>query len=1155
MLQTNESPDHVELSPAAPPQESSRLGYRLHRLEVFNWGTFDSTAGNVHTVPVNGETTLLVGHNESGKSTLVDALLTLLVRPGITRNFNVAAGASKGERTERTYIRGAYERRSSDESRSEIKYLRDAQGYYSALLACFRNETNGSVFTVAMILYLTEDNSFERLYCFAHDDRSIAANCAGLRSMDKLARQMQERGFSKTTKSYNEYFEWFRKATGVQPQAMDMFNQTVAVKDIHKLNDFIRKHMLEAKPWGEKVDELLRHFQDLSDAHRDLLRVQKQYNTLLPIEDTGEDYRQLADRLQHVDRLLNAAEAFFSRKVVDVFSSACEQKREELAQVNRRMDDATAKITDAREQCRLLQNEIDQAGGERLRRIPDLIKQHEISETAKREACRRFHEALRKANISPAPADVPSFQKLRRRLPGHAAELQTALDSAETKRRALIHQHGDAIRNSAEEEAELKALQGRRENLTAWLGDLRRNLCAELRLKEADLRFVAELIAVKQSERAWEPSVEMLLRGFALTLLVPERHYALVSNYIERTRLRDAQGRGQRLVYHCIRESRAPSGALALHEQSLLRKLDYRTGQALLPWVSGELQLRFNYRCCDTIEEFQLTKEWALTRERHIKHAGGRHEKDDRDQFIDRRRFVLGWDNHEKRRSLEAGIQELRQQIAGLDAQIKRFDNEQNGLRSRLQGIQDALAVSDYAPIDFGAEKREIDALRVEKQALEQNNDVIRVLKVRLASHEQQVKSLEKGRDQLIRDAERLEGDIKKAEQLVANATRAITELRASGQLARAEECFAEIEANFAGDTLDWDNLFEKKEVFSKSRRQERENLQERIAPVQEQLHKAMSHYLRTFPDDKVELTSDAKYLGDFLAILDRIRAEDLPKHERRFKERLNEKVGEEVGLLRSAFESERAEIEDRVDLLNLSLRQLEYRPGTHMRLQTQQVRDREIVEFRQALYDCVSGAFDGTPEANEQRFLRIEKLIVRLRDEESWRRKVTDVRNWFDFAAVEIDELTGEERSYHEDSSGKSGGGKAKLAFTILVAAIAYQYDLQPGAASDSRFHFVVVDEMFSRVDDRNSKYALDLFAQFGLQLLIVAPLDAKARITEPYVRCYLHVVKDSNSNNSEVFHMTAREFNESMAKVTANAEASDPSSNGTGGRAIKPR
>ena len=133
---------------------------------------------------------------------------------------------------------------------------------------------------------------------------------------------------------------------------------------------------------------------------------------------------------------------------------------------------------------------------------------------------------------------------MRRRLPTVAAELQKELDSAESKRRVLIHRHGDTVRDLAEEEAELKALQGRRENLPAWLGDLRRGLCAELRLKDADLRFVAELISVKEAERVWEPSIEMLLRGFALTLLVPERHYALVSSYVERTQLRDSQGAG-----------------------------------------------------------------------------------------------------------------------------------------------------------------------------------------------------------------------------------------------------------------------------------------------------------------------------------------------------------------------------------------------------------------------------------------------------------------------------------------------------------------------------------------------------------------------------------------------------------------------------------
>lgn len=51
-------------------------GYRLQHLEVFNWGTFD---GQVWRLTPGAETALLTGDIGSGKSTLVDALTTLLM--------------------------------------------------------------------------------------------------------------------------------------------------------------------------------------------------------------------------------------------------------------------------------------------------------------------------------------------------------------------------------------------------------------------------------------------------------------------------------------------------------------------------------------------------------------------------------------------------------------------------------------------------------------------------------------------------------------------------------------------------------------------------------------------------------------------------------------------------------------------------------------------------------------------------------------------------------------------------------------------------------------------------------------------------------------------------------------------------------------------
>src|SRR4051794_21429867 len=168
-------------------------GFRLHKLEVYNWGTFDSMRGAVHTVRPAGDTALLIGQNGSGKSTLVDALLTLLVRPGV-RNYNVAAGAHKQERDERTYIRGAYGRFSrGEDNRAEVQFLRPGSSHYSALLACFRNENAGSAFTLAILLYLNSEGRAEKVYCFSQGERSIAADCAGLASTERLRQQMEKR--------------------------------------------------------------------------------------------------------------------------------------------------------------------------------------------------------------------------------------------------------------------------------------------------------------------------------------------------------------------------------------------------------------------------------------------------------------------------------------------------------------------------------------------------------------------------------------------------------------------------------------------------------------------------------------------------------------------------------------------------------------------------------------------------------------------------------------------------------------------------------------------------------------------------------------------------------------------------------------------------
>lgn len=145
---------------------------------------------------------------------------------------------------------------------------------------------------------------------------------------------------------------------------------------------------------------------------------------------------------------------------------------------------------------------------------------------------------------------------------------------------------------------------------------------------------------------------------------------------------------------------------------------------------------------------------------------------------------------------------------------------------------------------------------------------------------------------------------------------------------------------------------------------------------------------------------------------------------------------------------------------------------------------------------------------------------------------RVVDVRNWFTFGAAEIDRESGVEFEHYTDSDGKSGGQKEKLAYTILAASLAYQFGPEWAASTSRDFRFVVIDEAFGRGSDESTRYALDLFAKLGLQLLIVTPLQ-KVHVIEPYVDS-IGYVDNPTGSRSRVHTLTIEEYRERRAGVS---------------------
>lgn len=85
---------------------SDTAGFRLDYMEIYNWGTFHE---RIFRLAPQGNNALLTGANASGKSTIIDALLTLLVPAKKDRFYNQSSGVEKkGNRTEETYVLGHY---------------------------------------------------------------------------------------------------------------------------------------------------------------------------------------------------------------------------------------------------------------------------------------------------------------------------------------------------------------------------------------------------------------------------------------------------------------------------------------------------------------------------------------------------------------------------------------------------------------------------------------------------------------------------------------------------------------------------------------------------------------------------------------------------------------------------------------------------------------------------------------------------------------------------------------------------------------------------------------------------------------------------------------------------------------------------------------
>ncbi len=132
---------------------------------------------------------LLTGDIGSGKSTLVDAVTTLLV-PAHRIAYNKAAGADSKERTLRSYVLGHYKsERNEVTRRGQARGLRDHNSY-SVILGVFHNAGYDQTVTLAQVFWMKDaQGQPARFFVGAERALSIADRLRRLRHGHRAAAQ------------------------------------------------------------------------------------------------------------------------------------------------------------------------------------------------------------------------------------------------------------------------------------------------------------------------------------------------------------------------------------------------------------------------------------------------------------------------------------------------------------------------------------------------------------------------------------------------------------------------------------------------------------------------------------------------------------------------------------------------------------------------------------------------------------------------------------------------------------------------------------------------------------------------------------------------------------------------------------------------------
>ena len=836
--------------------------FLLRELQVYNWGPF----AGMHRAEIDPRGTAIIGPTGSGKTTLIDGLMTLLVAQP---RYNLAStGGHESDRTLIDYVRGVL---GGDGTGGKEEVSRPGKTY-TGICATYGN--GNQALYLATVLW-TEGPSnampdLKRRWIFSMAENQSLANWLrmihehGLREFTKHGRNTEGLRIFDSKKAYLSHA---RKFFDVSENAFTLLNRAAGLKQLNSIDEIFRELVLDDRSAFDRALEVASEFDNLSEIHAELETARRQQEALTPIASDAQRLEKLRSQVEEWGSL---------KRILPIWYAIAGETlwNERADSLTRKQAEATARLHSQRQMEEACEKRVEtlrerylKLGGNAIGELENRIDDQKALVTERRRHADNYQRVMQEFDL-PAELSEVSLQNNQAALRIKLTEIKEQREAKHTETLKAFSQYEVAEGTTKSLQEDLRKVKERPgSNIQPKFQDFRALLADQLSLSESDLPFVAELVEVKQEENQWRGAIERAIGSDRLRILVPDTRMDHALRWIND---RDNQ-------LH-VRLQRAQAGPTNydFFPDGFTHKLRWKP-HSLIETVKALLSGRDRH--CVPSPEALKSVEHGMTVEGLMSDRGGRFEKQDQRRINDG--WMTGFDNKDQLENLATQFQESQARSNQLKAARQILQTELEHHDNQIKLIEGLLEL-EFATINLPAVESELAASEERLRGhLDPNSDASKA-KAEFEAERAHQKSI---RDRISKIDRQIA--VIKNELDFAHGQRDEARERIGKGLAEPDRVLADKKLPIPPDTAP--------EKLEGAEREARQQTESKLESKQHKLHELEQKLIRLMEAAKrvdtgalAETGTELEDLSDYLNRLRVLEEEALPKKLGRFLDYLN---------------------------------------------------------------------------------------------------------------------------------------------------------------------------------------------------------------------------------------------------------------------------